>query len=35
MDAASTTNKVTTWGIGKSGVDSNVYLEYKLKTIKR
>jgi len=35
MDAASTTDKVTTWGIGKSGVSSNVYLEYKLKRIKR
>jgi len=35
MDSSSSTDKVTTWGVGKSGTASNVYLEYKLKRIKR
>lgn len=35
MDVAATTDKVSTWAVGKPGVTSNISLEYKLKRAKR
>jgi hypothetical protein len=35
QDSESATDKITEWGIGSPGTGSNIYLEYKLKRMKR